>query len=180
MLGTLILFTTLVWAEPNKITEDVKKLFAILLPGTSHHNQGQFKLDECPDYQIEWLQLALLKKSFTANYKFKPGCDIEGSFSPLMDQSFVVNLKIRNIADFETLKMNSLLKIIPEENKLKLSVSALPSEVQSPKNSVKFSGDYAISVTPLDFENYENLGGEIQILEINKKKINIKEKIFIK
>lgn len=182
----MILFLSFTVAA-NREIEDVKaSIESLIAPLVPHSKAGKsapktgFRVDKCEKKKINWFNVMTMKEEVTLNFKFAPGCDIEGTFKPKVFSPFPVTLNLRNIKSFN--KMTSQNRITATfENPPILNLAITSGELQGKKSKVKFEADYKLQINPLNPTGIEkNLGGELRIHEINGKKVSIKEKIYIK
>lgn len=173
-------------APSSREIEDTKKsvesLIRPLLPGMPKvRPKGieDFSLHECKKEDINWMKVLFTQEEVTLVYKFKPGCDIEGTLSPRVLKPFPADFKIRNIQSYSRFKsVNQVTADLQQKPILKLSVT---NGLLTGKYMVKFKADYRVQLNPLSKDPLEkNLGGELRITEINGKKVNIQEKILVK
>lgn len=139
----------------------------------------KFRVYQCEKKKINWMNVLLMKDTVTMNFKFKPGCDIQGQVTPKVFSPFLTELDIRNIQSYSHVKvMNKITANLQTKPVLNLEMR---EGILSGKNNVKFEADYQVQINPAAENPVEkNLGGELRILEINGKKTNIKEKIMVK
>ncbi|MGE3611334.1 MAG: hypothetical protein AB7I27_17200 [Bacteriovoracaceae bacterium] len=184
---TLIQFST-TWAavhniEVKEARESIESLITPLLGPSKKsvkNSLDRFRVDKCEKYKINWMNVLLMKESATLTYHFKEGCDIEGSFTPKLFQSFPIALKLKNLQSYEKIStQNTIFANI--ESKPILRLEMREGELTGKNGSVKFEVDYAVQINPANRSKVleKNLGGEIRISEIYGKKTAIKEKIKI-
>ncbi len=138
----------------------------------------KFRIDQCEKKKIDWMDVLLMKETVTMNYKFKPGCDIQGSVTPKVFVPFSTELDIRNIQSYSHVKVTN--KITANLQSKPILNLEMREGVLSGKNKVKFEADYQVQINPTATNPVEkNLGGELRIFEVNGKKTNIKEKILV-
>ena len=127
------------------------------------------------------MDVLLMKDSSTISFTFKPGCDIDGVIRPKVMVPFPIDLKIKNLQDFHSLKSeNKLTSTLEEKPVLNLEVRS--AILTSSKGTILFEADYSVRIDPLKKKDMieENIGGEIRVLEIYGKQVKIKEKILLK
>jgi hypothetical protein len=180
----IILLPTLALAqsEIEDAKRSVRSLIQPLMAGSSKSRPKgteKFRVDGCDNKKVDWMGIILMRSSATLDYKFKKDCDIEGTITPKVFQSFPASLKLRNIQSYS--KVDSQNKVTANlETKPILNLEILEGVLSGKKSLVKFEADYKVQMNPTAKNPVEkNLGGEIRILEINGKKTNIKEKIFV-
>jgi hypothetical protein len=184
----LIVLILIPFTYAGREMEDVKQSLRVLIKPllqksnirSTNLRGSKFDISACEKHKIDWGSLLMMKESPSIKYKFAPGCDIEGVINPKLFTSFPVNLKLRNLEDFTHLE---------SENKITSSIESLPvlnldvrsASLISPKGKIKFEADYAVRMNPLNQKNpiEENLGGEIRIVEIYNKKVDLREKVKI-
>lgn len=175
----LLSFTANSGQEVEDVKTSLKSLIAPLVPNSKASAKG-FRVDKCEKKKINWFNVMTMKEEVTMNYKFAPGCDIEGSIRPKIFSSFPAELKLRNIKSFDLVKSENRITA-SFENPPILNLDITKGELTGKKSRVKFEADYKLEINPLDPSKIQkNLGGELRISEINGKKVSIKEKILIK
>jgi len=80
----IVLFLSFTVAANSEI-EDVKasitSLIAPLIPHSKANktpSKDGFRVDKCEKKKINWFNIMTMKEEVTLNFKFAPGCDIEG------------------------------------------------------------------------------------------------------
>ena len=167
--------------EIEDAKRSIRSLIQPLLAGsTKQRPQGteKFRVDGCEKKKINWMDVLLMRSEVTLDYKFKEGCDIQGSIKPKVFQNFPAQLDLRNIQSYNR---------IEAQNRITANLEAKPilnlemkEGILKGKDIVKFEADYRVQMNPLEKNPIEkNLGGELRITEINGKKVSIKEKILV-
>lgn len=184
----LLLIPGLTIAAPQKdiseARESIKALISPLVQRTLKKLPAgleDFEVKGCDKHNINWREFLTFQSGFTLTYKFKEGCDIQGSVTPKLLQPFPASLEVRNLMDFKKVDtMNKITSTI--ESRPTLFLEMREGKLLGKKGKVVFEADYSVKVNPLKREDpiEENLGGEIRISEIYGQKVSIKEKIMIK
>src|SRR5690606_7733414 len=95
----------------NELTDarqSIKSLIAPIIPGLKlKKHTANFRLDKCPREKINWMNVLLMKEEVTLNYKFLPGCDIQGSIKPKVFSSFPTDLKLRHVRSYNQINSSS-------------------------------------------------------------------------
>lgn len=189
MKKTLILVALVLSARAyaTSETEEAKKsLRALLTPILQKPVKDpkalikDFSVANCDKHKINWMNVILMRESAALTYKFKPGCDIEGTVYPTIIKPFTTDLKLKNLQNFTHLiSENKITASLETEPVMNLEVRS--AKLTGAKGVVKFDADYAVRINPLEKKNpvTENMGGEIRITEIYGKPVSIKEKIKI-
>ena len=169
--------------EINPPKEAVSVLIQMLLHNTQNKNLSghQFTTSKCEKYQINWMEVLLMKEKSAISFTFKDGCDIEGVIRPRVMVPFAINLKLKNLQDFDSLKSeNKITSTLEEKPVLNLEVRS--AILSSSKGTILFEADYRVRIDPLKKKDMieENIGGEIRLLQIYGKQVKIKEKILLK
>lgn len=140
----------------------------------------KFRVDGCEKTSINWMDVLMLKSEASLTYKFKEGCDIQGTIRPKVLQSFPATFELRNIQSYN--KVESQNKITANlDTKPILNLEMREGRLSGKSAHVKFEADYQVQINPMTKNPVEkNLGGELRITEINGKKTLIKEKILVK
>lgn len=169
--------------ESSQVKKSLKALLGPIIQKPFKDSKallGDFSIDKCEAQKINWMDVILMRGSAALNYKFKPGCDIEGTVVPAVIRPFPVDLKLKHLQDFHRLESEN--KIIPSiESKPLMNLEVRSARLSGKRGVVKFEADYAVRIDPMKKEDMveENLGGEIRITEIYGKPVSIKEKIKI-
>lgn len=181
ILGLFFSSYTFARPEVEAAKLSIKSLLApILASKTPAASGNKFRVDQCPREKINWMNVVMMKEEVALNYKFGPGCDIQGSIRPKIFRPFPAQLNLRNIEPYNKIQAeNKITALLQNPPILNLEIK---SGLLTGKNSlVKFEADYQVQINPLAQGAIDkNLGGELRISEINGKKVNIKEKILIK
>ena len=161
----------------------IKALIRPLIPGqnkTLPKEVKDFRVDLCEKHKVNWMNVLLMRETVTLEYKFKEGCDIQGTITPKVFTPFPSKLALKNLKSYEE---------IETQNKVTASIETKPlmflemreGKLKGKKGIVKFEADYQVRLDPMKKKDVveENLGGEIRILEIHGKKVSIKEKIKV-
>lgn len=178
----LLSFYTFATSEVEDAKLSIKSLITPILAGQSQtrpKGTEKFRVDTCPKKKIDWMNVLMMKEEATLDYKFKVGCDIEGTVKPKVFQAFPVNLKLRNIRSYSNVTSQNTITA-QLEGKPILNLAMRSGILSGNKSHVKFEADYQVQINPMSEKAIEkNLGGELRITEINGKKVNIKEKILV-
>ena len=166
--------------------EDAKKsIKSLIQPLTASNSKKRplgtekFRIDGCEKKKIDWMGILFMKETASLHYKFGPGCDIEGTITPKLFQTFPAKLKLRNIKSYENLVTQNRITANLQTKPI-LNLEMTQGLLTGPKESLKFEADYSVQMNPAAENPVEkNLGGELRVLEINGKKSSIKEKIFV-
>lgn len=181
LMALFLSFTISAQTEIEDAKASLQSLIApILVKSQAKPSPKGFRIDKCEKKKINWMNVITMKEEVTLQFKFAPGCDIEGAFKPKVFTPFPVTLNLRNVKSFNKIITENRLTA-SFENPPILNLAITSGEMVGKKSKVKFEADYKIQINPLDPTNVgKNLGGELRIHEINGKKVNIKEKIFVK
>lgn len=169
--------------EVQDAISSVRSLIAPLLPGKSKlrpKGTEDFRVDGCEKYNIDWMNVLLMRTSFTMNFKFKEGCDIEGSVSPMVFKPFPAELKLRNLKSYDKMvTQNTVTSSI--ESKPILNLELREGKLSGKLGMVRFEADYQVQLNPMNKDKVieKNLGGVLRISEIYGVKVSIKEKIMV-
>lgn len=178
----LMPFITFAGSEIEDAKLSIKSLMTPILAGQSKtrpKGTEKFRVDACPRKKIDWMKVLMMKEEATLDYKFKAGCDIEGTIKPKVFQSFPVNLKLRNIRSYSKVSSQNTITALLESKPI-LNIAMRSGTLSGNKSHVKFEADYQVQINPMSDKAIDkNLGGELRISEINGKKVNIKEKILV-
>lgn len=182
LLVFFLSFNVLAQSELEDAKRSIRSLIAPLMAGSSKQRPKgteKFRVDGCDKEKIDWLDVLLMRTTATLNFKFKEGCDIQGTIRPKVLQPFPAELDIRNIQSYSKIKtMNKVTANL--ETKPILNLEMREGLLSGKKSVVKFEADYSVRINPVQNKTVsENLGGEIRFSEINGKKVSIKEKILV-
>lgn len=161
----------------------IKSLMAPILAGGSKTRPSgatKFRIDNCPKEKINWMNVLMMKEEVVLTYRFKTGCDIEGTIKPKVFQSFPASLNLRNIKSYSKINAENRITALIEAKPI-LNFEMRSGVLSGAKSKVRFEADYQVQLNPLKKDGIDkNLGGELRITEINGKKVSIKEKILVK
>jgi len=139
----------------------------------------EFRVDQCEKKKINWMDVLLMKDTAKLDFKFKEGCDIQGSITPKVLQPFPANLDLRNVRSYSRVETQNTVTANLETKPI-LNLEMREGILSGKKDVVKFEADYRVRISPMENKTVsENLGGELRIHEINGKKVSIKEKILV-
>lgn len=180
----LVLLCPLMAYSSTQIEDAKKSILSLIQPLMGQNSTKRpvgtekFRVDQCEKKKINWMDVLLMKETVTMKFKFKPGCDIQGSVTPKVFAPFLTELDIRNIQSYSHIKvMNRITADLQAKPILNLEMR---DGILSGKDTIKFEADYRVQINPTAQNPVEkNLGGELRIFEINGKKTNIKEKIIL-
>lgn len=183
----LIILLSFSFAFASQEVEDAKRsiqeLIRPLMAGSSKgrpKGTEKFRVDGCEKTPIKWMDVLMMKSDASLTYKFKEGCDIQGTIKPKILQTFPAALELRNIQSYN--KVESQNKVTANlDTKPILNLEMRDGRLSGKSAHVKFEADYQVQINPMTKNPVErNLGGELRITEINGKKTLIKEKILVK
>ena len=159
----------------EKTTKNSAKLaINALLP--SLNTSSQIKTKACQIDKQKWTNLLLTKQSFQETIKFNPQCDLEGSYSPKMDEFFLVKLKVKDQNDLSNISGDLKFSVVFEEMPI-LKVQIRNGQTHG-KENLKFQFHYNVQINPLEKDPMQkHLGGSIKILSVNNKVKNKEFKI---
>lgn len=162
----------------SEAKESIKTLITPLIRGEK--SKSKFRVDSCQTEKIDWTKVLMNPlSSHPVNYKFKEGCDVEGTVRLKAFDTFPAEFKLRNLDSYNKLVSQNKLDITLEAKPL-LGLNILNGELTG-KNKVKFKATYKVRLNPTSKNGIqENLGGTITFTEINGKSTNLTEKIHIK
>lgn len=182
----LLFFLSLNTNAGSEIVEaknSIENLIRPLLFGSAKQSNKKskgFRVDNCKKHKIDWMKMIMEAKIQPIDFKYGPGCDIEGVIEPQFINEFPANLNLRNHPHYSRLetvnKVTANLEVKPILN------LEMRNGVLKGKKSLKFEMDYKVRINPIKTEGSlsENLGGELRITELNGKRVSIREKILIK
>lgn len=180
----ILLLSPVIYASPE--IEDAKRsiqelIRPLMAGGSKQRPKGteKFRVDGCEQTRINWMDVLTMKQEASLNYKFKEGCDIQGTIRPKIFQSFPTALELRNIRSYNRVEGQN--KITADlDTKPILNLEIREGLLTGTSAKVKFEADYRVQLNPVNKNPLEkNLGGELRITEINGKKTLIREKILV-
>lgn len=137
-----------------------------------------FRVDKCEKFQaVDWREVLLMKKDITLEYKFKEGCDIEGTIRPKVFSPFPASLNLRNLQRYKKVESeNKITSRLEAHPVMKLDI--ISGTLTDNIGKIRFEGDYQVQVNPLSKDNFvdKDLGGEIRIKQIYGQKVSITHK----
>ncbi len=170
---------------PNvqEVRTSVRSLIAPLLPGAKKKFSGgakDFRVDQCQREKINWTDVLLMRKTITLTFKFKEGCDAEGTISPKVFSPFPAEFRLRHLKNYNHVSSQNKVGATFESQPT-MSIEMRQGVLTGDKGKVKFEADYQVVLDPLNQERpiKKNLGGELRITEVDGKKVSIKEKILV-
>lgn len=169
--------------EIEEARTSVRSLIAPLLPGPKKASSiltKDFRVDQCQQEKINWTDVLLMRKSVTLVFKFKEGCDVEGSVVPKVFTAFPADFKLRHLKLYDHVISQNTVNATFESNPV-MSIEMRDGILTGKSERVKFEADYKVVLDPLNRQKpvKKNLGGEMRITEIGGKKVSIREKIFV-
>ncbi len=171
----LIFFMTLFITNLNA-QDYSKEVLAIVLP--NNNLKAPLQTQGCKYQKQKWTQLLLTKQSFKEEIKFNNSCDIEGSFSPKMEEFFNAPLKVKGHKNIKSFNLNIKFSIVFEEKPVFL-INLKDSYLMTNKNQkIKFKLNYAYYLDLMSKDPLSNpKGGEFELIEVDGNKVNKKIKI---
>lgn len=182
-----ILLITYAHAETQDVAEakaSIRALMAPLIPGAAQRRPKgaeKFRVDGCEKHKVNWTDVLMMRKEVVLDYKFKEGCDIQGAIRPKVLESFPAELALRNLQNYNKINSENTVRMELEAKPI-LKLELRSGVLTGAKGQVKFEADYSVRMNPLSPKQPvdENKGGEIRISEVFGKKVNLREKIFVK
>ncbi len=180
----LLLLFPLITHASSELEDAKRSIYSLIQPLISRNatkplGTEKFRVDGCPKKKINWGNVLLMRETATLEYKFSTHCDIQGTISPKLLQPFPATLELRNIQSYEKIETENTISAILETKPI-LNLEMRKGEL-SGKHRVKFEVDYQVQLDPMKKDELEkDLGGELRILELDGKKVSIKEKIRVK
>ena len=91
LLAVLIPAVVFAGTEIEDAKRSIKSLIRPLMAGgskTRPKGTEKFRVDACEKKKIDWMGVLMMRQSAELKFKFKEGCDIEGTIIPKILQSF--------------------------------------------------------------------------------------------
>lgn len=183
-LLVIIFSATLAFSsEVEEAKTTVKALIQPLIASSATKKPSgdqNFRVDQCERYKLDWMALLLRQQETVLKFTFKKGCDIEGVIHPAIFTPFPASLKLRNLEAFN--QVDTVNKVtVNLENRPIINIELRQGNLRGKKANMKFEADYKLRLNVVNGKQQtENMGGEIYISELNGKKTNIREKIYVK
>ena len=161
--------------EDNSLPQIGILLRALVRGGQPKH--ASFNTRKCQMNILNWMMFFMLQKPILQVYHFAQSCDIEGSFSPKLDDPFPVNLKLKNFDGYDYVQMQIKMTLDPKKQ---LKIEALDGTLKGYK-TVKFKGTYLLEVRLTSEKlRVKNKGGHVFIYQVDGKAVEVKQEIFVK
>jgi hypothetical protein len=178
----LIILSLLVVISVNAAPISEKELTKYLemfvrgtVPANSRNTnqKTEFSTDECRKPVAEMMKVLLLGTQYTQNYKFAPGCDVQGTVI-YQKNPFKVDLSTRNSGPMDRIFTMAQYEVSPNMDGTIDIEGILKSGRAYSKGVVlgEFSARYSV-VFSLAGELIENKGGVVKITSLQNKKVNI-------
>ena len=166
MTKSLLLFCSLFVLSEARAELDINALLKKIDPELIKSSKN-FKTEGCELQKEKWAGLLFIQTSFIETVKFSKTCDIQGTFTPKVNEFFPLKVKLRNLGKYSQLQTQIKTRIYYAEAAL-LTVD-LKDATLSGKASKKFSLDYTSEIDPLDPNNFikKSKGGKL-ILKTSK------------
>jgi hypothetical protein len=163
--------------QEKEASAAVEKIVALFSPSNNKTKDG-FRVDKCPIPKQKMMELAIFKQSFTHSFNFASGCDVSGVVTIKMDETFPLNLKVRNLKEYQSLASQVALTVGTTDGGINYKMNLSAGKLTGIKRNISFFGHYNY---PLKLEEMKNLkttgSGEVTITEIDGKKANYKKVI---
>jgi hypothetical protein len=161
--------------EIQKVQRAYNSFISILIPSHKFKSKTKFQTKGCKFDGKKLASLIVFNKKIAHKFKFAKNCDLEGNYSPVMGKPFAVDFKVRNLEDFNRIKMTMLIEVI-KSKEFVVQISALKSLLLNEGGQAEFKFDYLVMLDIFS-QKVRPRGGKIQLLSINGKKY--KNKITI-
>jgi hypothetical protein len=173
---------TLAGKDLEMAKKSIEALIRPLIPVKSKSPVATgFRVDQCEKYQaVDWREILLQQKDITLEFKFKEGCDIQGTISPRIFSPFPASLNLRNLQRFKKVESQNKITSTLESRPI-MNLDILSGTLTDHLGKILFEGEYRVQINPLSKENFleKNLGGEIRIKQIYGQKVSITQKIMV-
>lgn len=162
----------------EKISSALRHVLKILSRQSLNDGRVSFRVSGCEANPMEWIKMALTKQPRTFSYQFKEGCDVEGSFTAAFEKEFPLNMKLKNLYDFNQTTMSVMQKISKGQKGLRYRFDAITGSLNSPSEKVEFKAWYEIEFNMFNGDPIpETQDGRLTILKVNDKPVQIEEKL---
>lgn len=175
----------------NREVDAVKTLISRLLVASTYAKKDArkdesitFSTKGCKGRSQDWFNLFISKKKFYARYKFSRGCDLNGSWTPQLDEFFNVKFKVKNLIDFTNVQFDLLLSrsqtLQDIKSGVQLSLKVKNGVIFNKSKRLHFNADYQGVVDPMNSLFSKRLQllsqqGEVHFTKLNEKELDIKE-----
>ncbi len=109
---------------------------------------GTFNIGNCDGDPGTWVRAALTSTGVQKTYRFRDGCDVEGTFAASFYDAFPLRLKVRNLRAFTTAALRVKLRIRQEARGISFRFEVPDGALVSPFHTVTFAADYEATVDP--------------------------------
>lgn len=132
------------------------------------------KTAQCQFDKQKWINLLLTQKSFIEKLSFNSSCDLQGKHEVKMNEFFNIDLKIKNLKDYDQLKSKVKFSILFEDMPV-LKVEMNNALLSGNQKNISFDMDYAVIVDVMNAEPLQkHKGGTLHLKKSNNKFINKK------
>jgi hypothetical protein len=163
----------------EKISSALKHVLKILSRQTLNDGLVTFRVNTCEANPIEWIKMAMTKQPKTFSYRFKEGCDVDGTFTAAFEKEFPINMNLKNLYDFNQTQMNVIQKMSKGQKGVRYHFEAVTGTLKSPSEMVEFKARYEIEFNIFNGEPLEETqNGMLTITKVNDKAVLIEEKLL--
>ena len=159
----------------NSAIETVKDIIQSFITqkySSKQRSQQRVKTDSCSFDKAKWLLMLLSQKSFKETLHFNSKCDIKGSYSPIREKPFAVQLDVRGINEFSKLHFNFLIQLIYDPSPM-IKLTVQKGKAFGKNLNLGFIANYSVLIEPFSSDIIKkDLGGNFIIKTVNGKKVN--------
>ena len=165
-------------ASNEKISNALKHVLKILSRQTLNDGLVSFRVNACETNTMEWIKMAMTKQPKAFCYKFKEGCDVDGTFTAAFEKEFPITMRLKNLYEFNQTEMNVIQKMSKGQKGIRYRFEALTGTLKSPTEKVEFKAWYEIEFNMFNGDPLEETqDGLLTIFKVNDKPVQIEEKL---
>lgn len=159
----------------QKISAYLQELFKIIAgEGKKSALAADFNVSNCDQNKLEWAKLFLSNGTRKVIYAFSKDCDVNGEFLAKLNSPFPMKLKLRHLSNFQLTDMSVIVQMKMNSSSLNIHFESPQGLVVSPQEKIIYKGHYSIDIDLMSGSPFPGTGkGEITILKINDKEVNI-------
>lgn len=168
-------------AEEKNSIEILHELLKILAFDKNGINDGAFKVRTCDPKPKSWAIAALTGASISKSYAFNDHCDVTGQFTASFKTPFEVNFSLRNLKEFTSTKMTTLMKVTQDSNRIRYRFEVINGSVMSPSKTIYYKVEYEVDIDPVSGNARLNTqDGKITLTKIGSREMNVVHSLIFK
>lgn len=132
------------------------------------------KIYSCDADEQTWVKAASTSNVVQKTYSFKSRCDLSGTFNGSFLEPFEMNLEMRNLYEFNSVRMRARMKVTQNPKGIRYHFEVAEGVLRSKDRNLSFKVTYEVNIDPLTGSTkYETQNGKIFITGLGEKKITI-------